>query len=72
VHPTYRHAGWYDQQPWWRDHDGLRNRVGMRHVPLAQLPHAFLDAGLLIDKVTEPELRHPVPFILKLRLIRPC
>lgn len=44
--------------------------IGVRHVPLAQLLHTFLDAGLLIDKVTEPELRHPGPFILELRLTR--
>jgi hypothetical protein len=32
-----------------------------RHAPrpLAELLHAFLDAGLRIDKVTEPERRHP-------------
>lgn len=71
IHPTYRHAGWHDEHSWWRHRYGLRNRVGMRQVPLAQLLHAFLDVGLSIDKVTEPELHHPVPFILELRLTRP-
>lgn len=71
VHPTYRLATWHNEQPWWRDRYGLRNRVGMRHVPLAELLYAFLDAGLVIEKVTEPEPQHPVPFTLELRLMRP-
>jgi hypothetical protein len=33
VHPTYRLAAWHDEQPWWRDHHGLRNRIGMRMFP---------------------------------------
>lgn len=71
IHPIYRQAGWHTPQPWWAQRDGLRNRVGMRQIPLAQLLHTFLDAGLFIEKVVEPELRHPVPFVLELSLRRP-
>lgn len=70
VHPTYRQAGWHAPQRWWTGPHGLRNRVGMRQVPLAELLHAFLDAGLLIKRVIEPEPQHPVPFCLALRMVR--
>jgi SAM-dependent methyltransferase len=71
VHPTYRLGAWHEPQPWWRGGHGLRRRVGMRHVPLAELLHAFLDAGLVIKRVAEPEPHHPVPFGLALRVARP-
>ena len=61
VHPGYREARWQEDSPWWGD--GIRRRTGMRHVPLAELFGAVIDAGLTIEKVIEP--RHePVPFIL--------
>ncbi|MDT4989372.1 MAG: hypothetical protein QOI74_3466 [Micromonosporaceae bacterium] len=65
VHPTYRVAGWHDASPWWSS-DGIRRRIGMRHVPLAELFNAFLDAGLAIDRVTEPR-EDAVPFTLAIR-----
>ena len=34
--------------------DGLRRRVGVRHVPLATLLNALLRAGLRLDHVDEP------------------
>jgi hypothetical protein len=37
---------------------------------LAELLHAFLDAGLVIQQVAEPEPQHPVPFCLALRMVR--
>jgi SAM-dependent methyltransferase len=71
VHPTYRLAGWHEEQPWWTGPHGLRKRVGMRQVPLAELLQAFLDAGLVLQQVVEPEPQHPVPFCLALRMVRP-
>jgi SAM-dependent methyltransferase len=71
IHPTYRLAAWHPVQPWWTGGAGLRNRVGMRHVPLAEFLHAFLDAGLVIERVVEPEPLRPVPGALALRLAKP-
>lgn len=68
IPPTYRRSGWHPEQPWWRDRHGLRHRVGMRHVPLAELLRAFLDVGLRLEDVAEPEPHHPVPISLMLRL----
>lgn len=67
VHPTYRAAGWHRDSPWWGQN--IRRRVGMRHVPLADLFNAFLEAGLHIDRVVEPR-DEPVPFILAIRAHR--
>lgn len=61
VHPTYRQARRHTWSPWWGV-DGIRTKVGgMRHVPLADLINAFLDAGLSLDRVTEPEPEQPIP-----------
>lgn len=62
VHPTYRMAGWHESSPWWGT-EGIRCRVGMRHVHLPELLSAFLDSGLSIQRVVEPR-DEPVPFIL--------
>ena len=70
VHPTYRIADWHEAQPWWK-RTGVRARVGMRHVPLADLVQAFLDAGLVLETILEPEPQRPVPPGLALRLRRP-
>jgi ubiquinone/menaquinone biosynthesis C-methylase UbiE len=67
VHPQYRLAGWHEASPWWGHN--IRHRVGMRHVPLADLLNAFVAAGLSIDRVTEPGNR-PVPFALAIRARR--
>jgi ubiquinone/menaquinone biosynthesis C-methylase UbiE len=65
VHPTYRHAGWHEPAPWWAP-NGIRRRIGMRHLPLAGLLNAFLDAGLIIDRVAEPR-EQPIPFSFAIR-----
>jgi hypothetical protein len=38
----------------------------MRHLPLAGLLNAFLDAGLIIDRVAEPR-EQPIPFSFAIR-----
>jgi SAM-dependent methyltransferase len=68
VHPVYRVAGWHHDAPWFGQN--IRRRVGMRHVPLADLFNAFLNAGLSIDHVAEPG-DEPVPLILAIRARRP-
>ena len=63
IHPGYREARWHEDSPWWGD--GIRRRTGMRHVPLASLLGAVIDAGLIIEKVSEPR-QETVPYILGL------
>jgi hypothetical protein len=71
VHPTYRLADWHEPQSWWTGPGGLRNRVGMRQVPLADLMRAFLDVGLALESIHEPEAERPVPTSLALTWRRP-
>jgi len=65
VHPIYRTAGWHPPAPWWRA-GGIRQTLGMRHLPLADFLTAFADAGLTITRVVEPG-DEPVPWALGLR-----
>ena len=65
VHPAYRTAGWHETSPWWNP-GGIRGRTGMRHVPLAELINAFIDAGFSIESVGEPGAR-PVPYAFTVR-----
>ncbi len=69
VHPTYRRAGWHEASPWWSE-GGVRRRIGMRHVPLAELLTAFPAAGLTIAEVVEPR-DEPLPYALAVRAYRP-
>ncbi|MET8139460.1 class I SAM-dependent methyltransferase [Sphaerisporangium sp. NPDC005288] len=62
IHPTYRTAGWHGRGPWWPT-GGVRDRVGMSHVPLADLINAFINAGLNIEQVFELGER-PIPSVL--------
>jgi len=52
LHPGYRESEWRTEGP--GIGDGLRSRVGVRHVPLAMLLNAFLEAGLRLERVEEP------------------
>jgi SAM-dependent methyltransferase len=61
VHPSYRVAGWHESSPWWGQ--GVRSRVGMRHVTLAELLNAIVGSGLRLLEVTEPG-ENTVPFEL--------
>ncbi|MFG3340967.1 class I SAM-dependent methyltransferase [Glycomyces sp. NPDC048151] len=69
VHPTYRKAGRHESAPWWK-RGGVRERVGMRHLPLPELLNGVLDAGLILERVGEPR-DEPVPHVLALRARRP-
>ncbi len=64
IHPGYRVGGWHTSSPWWSS-DGVRSRVGMRHVPLAELINAVAGSGLHIVKAEEPR-SEDVPFIFAL------
>lgn len=61
VHTSYRDARRHTSAPWWGT-DGIRTKAGgMRHVPLAEFINAFIAAGLILDRVSEPE-EEPVPW----------
>ena len=68
IHPTYRIAGWHMEAPWWGQN--IRRKVGMRHVPLADLLNAFVHAGLVIEYAKEPQ-QEPIPWALAIRARRP-
>jgi SAM-dependent methyltransferase len=53
IQTTYRQTGWHEPAPWWGE-DGIRRRVGMRHVPLAEFLNTFLRTGLAIERFEEP------------------
>ncbi|MDQ3881160.1 MAG: methyltransferase domain-containing protein [Chloroflexota bacterium] len=71
LHPGYRRASWWEDAPGFEfGREGLRGRVGVHHVPLAEFLNAFIDAGLRLEHVDEPE-DEDYPLLLGLRLIKP-
>ena len=71
LHPGwYRRTGRYDEAPGiWRK-AGVRTRVGASHLPLGLFLRTFLDAGLELEQVEEPDERE-YPFGLGFRWRRP-
>lgn len=69
VHRTYRMAGLHPAAPW-RHEDEINQRLGIRHLPLADLLNAFATAGLRITRAEEPRA-DLVPWILALRAEKP-
>ena len=62
----YRRVGRYEEAPGiWRG-AGVRIRVGASHLPLGLFLQTFLDAGLQLERIEEPEERE-YPFGLGLR-----
>jgi ubiquinone/menaquinone biosynthesis C-methylase UbiE len=68
AHPTYRHAGWHDEAPWWGYN--IRRRFGMRHHPLPELLNALISSGLMLEHIAEPGDR-AVPVSLAIRARKP-
>ena len=69
LHPDwYRRSGPYDEAPG-RSGAGLRARVGVSfHRPLGEFLQMFLDSGLRLERIEEPEERdYPYMVALKLR-----
>jgi ubiquinone/menaquinone biosynthesis C-methylase UbiE len=64
VLPGYRTAGWHSSGP--GIGDGIRSRVGVRHVPLAELLNALAAADLHLDTAVEPD-DEPIPTLLAMR-----
>jgi SAM-dependent methyltransferase len=67
LHPGwYRLTGRYDEAPGiWRG-AGVRIRVGASHLPLGLFLQTFLDAGLELERIEEPDERE-FPFGLGFR-----
>lgn len=67
LHPGwYRRVGRYVEAPGiWRS-SGVRMRVGASHLPLGLFLQTFIDAGLRLERIEEPEERE-YPFILGFR-----
>jgi len=57
LHPGYAVAGWHRSGPGLGD--GVRGRVGVRQVPLAELLNALIGAGFVLDKVAEAGAADP-------------
>ncbi|MFE9725102.1 class I SAM-dependent methyltransferase [Streptomyces sp. NPDC005794] len=64
VRPGYRDAGWTRES--WTDR-GLRDKVGARHLPLPDLLHGFLDAGLTPERFSEHGAPTPVVMAVRAR-----
>jgi SAM-dependent methyltransferase len=59
IHPGYRDARWHERSPSFLE-GGVGIRLGYRHVPLAELIGAVIDAGLRLAMIEEPqEVRLP-------------
>jgi len=70
LHPGYRRRGWWHDAPGFRfGRSGLRGRVGVNHLPLADFLNAILRTGLRLEHVEEPG-EDDYPLLLALRAIR--
>jgi SAM-dependent methyltransferase len=65
IRPGYLDAHWTKAS--WTD-QGIRDKVGAVHRPLPELLHAFLDAGLTLDRFAEGGI--PTPTMLAVRARR--
>jgi SAM-dependent methyltransferase len=62
IHPGYLDSHWTTAS--WTD-QGVRAKVGATHRPLPELMHAFLAAGLILDRFSEAAA--PTPVVLAIR-----
>jgi ubiquinone/menaquinone biosynthesis C-methylase UbiE len=68
LHPGYRDTSYRTEAPGiWGE--GIRAKVGARHLPLGRFLHTFLDAGFTIERFEEPEGRD-YPHVVALRARR--
>ena len=66
IRPGYLDAHWTKAS--WTD-QGVRDKVGASHLPVPSLLHAFLDAGLRLERFAEGGA--PVPMVLAVRARKP-
>jgi ubiquinone/menaquinone biosynthesis C-methylase UbiE len=65
LHPGYRDTSYRTEAPGiWVE--GIRAKVGATHLPLGLYLHAFLDAGLVLERFEEPQGRD-YPYIAALQ-----
>jgi hypothetical protein len=64
IRPGYLDSYWTKES--WTD-KGLRDKVGAMHRPLPELLHAFLDAGLTLERFPEGGAPTPIMFAVKAR-----
>lgn len=64
IRPGYLDGHWTKTS--WTD-QGIRDKVGATHRPLPELLHAFLDAGLTLDRFAEGGAPTPVMFAVRAR-----
>jgi SAM-dependent methyltransferase len=69
LHPGYLDEGRYGLEAPGVNPEGLRAKVGAVHLSLGRFLHAFLDAGLRLERFEELE-NHPYPFAIALRCRR--
>jgi SAM-dependent methyltransferase len=67
LHPGYRRRGWHHRGPGFGQ--GIRPRVGVNHLPLADLVGALLAGGLTLRQLREPG-EDDYPLLLALVLER--
>ena len=66
IRPGYLDSYWTKAS--WTD-QGVRDKVGATHRPLPELLHAFLDAGLTLERFAEGGT--PTPMVLAVRARKP-
>jgi SAM-dependent methyltransferase len=67
LHPGYRQRGWHHAGPGFGT--GIRPRVGVHHLPLADLIGVALATGLTLTRLEEPG-DDDYPFLIALQLQR--
>jgi SAM-dependent methyltransferase len=67
LHPGYRRRGWHHAGPGFGQ--GIRPRVGVHHLPLADLIGLALATGLTLTRLEEPG-EEDYPFLIALQLQR--
>jgi SAM-dependent methyltransferase len=67
LHPGYRRRGWHRTGPGFGQ--GIRPRVGVHHLPLADLVGAALETGLTLTRLEEPG-DDDYPLLIALQLQR--
>jgi hypothetical protein len=65
VYQTYRQSGWHTDLPWWGE-DGIRRRIGMSHLTMAEYLNAIVGSGLTAEHFEEPA-GHDIPHALAFR-----
>ena len=70
LHAGYRRSGWWHDAPGFEfGREGLRGRVGVNHLPLADFLNAILDTSLRLEHVEEPG-EEDYPLLLGLRAVK--